>query len=133
MDLHHPDRENLFRLVLGSSSPEETHWIERHLAKCRDCREAVDEIGASLGPCLLDSWLLPGYDEAFENASDWASERLTLILQETPTAEALLAELLRHPSGGRRSLVLREAGASLKVQEDRRRGDPPLRIARSSG
>lgn len=108
MDWHHPDRENLFRLVLGSSSPEEAHRIERHLAKCRDCREAVDEIGASLGPRLLDSWLLPGYDEAFENAADRASERLNLILQETPTAEALLAELLRRPAAGRRSLVQRE-------------------------
>lgn len=105
MDWHHPDRENLFRLVLGNSSPEETHRIERHLSDCRDCRDLVDEISSSLGPCLLDSWLLPGYDEAFENAADRASERLALILQEAPTAEALLAELLRRPAAERRSLV----------------------------
>ncbi len=101
----HPDRKALKGFISGEFSSEEACRIERHLSMCSDCRDQADAISDQLTLQLLDSWLRPGYDEAFERAADRTAERLTHLAEESRSTEDLLAELLREPAQWRRRRI----------------------------
>ena len=101
----HPDRKALKGFISGELSSEDTRWIERHLSMCSECRDQADAISDQLTLQLLDSWLRPGYDEAFERAADRTTECLANLLEESRSTEDLLAELLREPALLRRRRI----------------------------
>lgn len=112
----HPDQETLKRFVGGELSPGEARWTDQHLSVCSDCRDRADEISTKQALRLLDSWLSPGYDEAFDRAADRVIERLAGFAEDPRSTESLLAELLREPmSGRRRRIVNDERFHSLKL------------------
>jgi tetratricopeptide (TPR) repeat protein len=101
MSRHHPNRETLSRFTEGELPPEETRGIERHLALCSDCRERADEVFAQTQLETLDSWLRPGYRDAFDRASERVAEQLAGLRGESHRSEDLLTELLREPLANR--------------------------------
>lgn len=115
MGRHHPTRETLSRFTEGELPPEEARRIERHLAFCSDCRERADELSTL---AQLDSWLWPGYDEAFDRATERMTEQLAGFWGERRGSEDLLSELLRAPIAKRRQRVRdEECFHSLKLCE----------------
>ena len=115
---HHPNRETLSRFTLGELPPDEAREIERHLALCSDCRDRADEVSALAQLEILDSWLRPGYDEAFDRATERATEQMAGFWGERRGSEDLLAELLREPIARRHQRVCEEEGChSLKLCE----------------
>ena len=118
MGRHHPTRETLSRFTEGELPPEEARRIERHLATCSDCRERADEISALAQLEILDSWLWPGYDEAFDRATERMTEQLEGLRGESRSSEDLLADLLLEPLAKRRQRVRdEERFHSLKLCE----------------
>ena len=101
----HPDRKALKGFISGGLSSGEVRRIERHLSMCSECRDQADAISDHLTLQLLDSWLRPGYDEAFERAADRTTECLANLLEESRSTEDLLAELLREPAPLRRRRI----------------------------
>jgi tetratricopeptide (TPR) repeat protein len=101
----HPDRKALMGFISGELSAEEARRIERHLSMCSECRDQADAISDQLTLQLLDSWLRPGYDEAFERAADRTTECLANLLEESCGTEDLLADLLREPAPLRRRRI----------------------------
>lgn len=73
---------------------------------CSECRDQADAISEQLALQLLDSWLRPGYDEAFERAADRTTECLANLLEESRSTEDLFAELLREPAPLRRGRIV---------------------------
>ncbi|HEV2845333.1 MAG TPA: hypothetical protein VG477_10845, partial [Thermoanaerobaculia bacterium] len=104
----HPDLETLKEFIKGQLTSEDARTTDRHLAVCSECRDRADEISRRLALRLLDSWLRPGYDEAFERAVDGATVRLEGILEEGRRTEKLLADLLQEPPAKRRQRIARE-------------------------
>src|SRR5215218_5598783 len=118
MGRHHPARETLSRFTEGELPPEETRGIERHLALCSDCRDRADEVSARKQLEILDSWLWPGYDDAFDRATERVTEQLERLWGESTKSEDLLAELMREPLTKRRQRVRdEERFYSLKLCE----------------
>jgi len=118
MGRHHPTRETLSRFTEGELPPDEARGIERHLALCSDCRDRADEISALAQLEILDSWLRPGYNEAFDRAAERIAEQLEGLQREGHSSEYLLAELLREPLAKRRQRVRdEERFHSLKLCE----------------
>jgi tetratricopeptide (TPR) repeat protein len=72
---------------------------------CSECRDQVDVVSARLTLQLLDSWLRPSYDEAFDRAADRTTECLANLLEESRSTEDLLAELLQEPAPLRRRRI----------------------------
>ena len=72
---------------------------------CSECRDQADVISEHLTLQLLDSWLRPGYDEAFERAADRTTECLANLLEESRSTEDLVTELLREPAPLRRPRI----------------------------
>lgn len=101
----HPSEEILRRYLTEKLSSEEARRIEQHLSLCSECRDQTDAISSQLALELLDSWLRPGYDEAFERAADRTAECLASLLEESRNTEDLLAELLREPAPLRRRRI----------------------------
>jgi tetratricopeptide (TPR) repeat protein len=101
----HPDRKALKGFISGELPSEEARHIERHLSMCSKCRDQADAISDQLTLQLLDSWLRPSYDEAFERAADRTAECLENLLEESRSTEVLLAELLREPAPLRRRRI----------------------------
>ena len=101
----HPDKKALTGFIKGGLSSEEARRIERHLSMCSECRDQADVISERLTLQLLDSWLRPGYDDAFERAADRTTECLANLLEESRSTEDLLAELLREPAPLRRRTI----------------------------
>jgi tetratricopeptide (TPR) repeat protein len=115
---HHPNRETLSRFTKGELPPDEARGIERHLATCSDCRDRVDEVSARKQLEILDSWLRPGYDDAFDRAAERIAEQLEGLQREGHSSEDLLAELLRVPIARRPQRVRdEERFHSLKLCE----------------
>jgi tetratricopeptide (TPR) repeat protein len=102
---HHPNREILSRFTAGELPPDEARRVERHLAVCSDCLDRADELAVLTQLELLDSWLRPGYDEAFERATERTAEQLAGFWGEGRSAEDLFTELLRAPVAKRRRQV----------------------------
>lgn len=114
----HPDRETLKQFISGQLDSEEARLTDRHLAVCSECRERADEISEWLALQLLDSWLRPGYDEAFERAVDRAAGSLALIAEEARNKEDSLDSLLLIPSPERRLKIANEKQfQTLKLSE----------------
>ena len=114
----HPNRETLLRFTEGELPPEEARGIERHLALCSDCRDRADEVSALAQLEILDSWLRPGYNEAFDRAAERVAEQLEGLRGESRSSEDLLADLLREPLARRRQRVRdEERFYSLKLCE----------------
>jgi tetratricopeptide (TPR) repeat protein len=112
----HPDRETLKRFVAGDLSSGEARQTDQHLSFCSECRDRADEISTRQALRLLDSWLSPGYDEAFDRAAERVVERLAGFAEDPLSTERLLAELLReNVSGRRRRIVNEERFHSLKL------------------
>jgi tetratricopeptide (TPR) repeat protein len=105
MGHRHPNRETLSRFTVGELPPDEARGIESHLALCSDCRDRADELAALAQLQRLDSWLHPGYDEAFDRATERMAEQLAGFRGESRSSEDLLAELLREPTAKRRQQV----------------------------
>ncbi len=101
----HPDRKALKGFISGELSSEEARGVERHLSMCSECRDQADAISEQLTLQLLDSWLRPGYEEAFERAADRTTECMAALLEESRSTEDLLAELLREPAPLRRRRI----------------------------
>jgi tetratricopeptide (TPR) repeat protein len=101
----HPNRETLLRFTEGELPPEEARGIERHLALCSDCRDRADEVSALAQLEILDSWLRPRYDEAFDRAAERTAEQMAGLWGEGRKSEDLLTELLREPHARRRQQV----------------------------
>ncbi len=115
MGRHHPNRETLSRFTEGELPPDEARGIERHLALCSDCRGRADELSTL---AQLDSWLWPGYDEAFDRATERMTEQLAGFWGERRGSEDLLSELLRTPiASGRQRVRDEERFHSLKLCE----------------
>lgn len=108
MDGRHPSWESLFAFVTGGLDAEDALRIEKHLETCSACESQTEEIAASLGATLLDSWRDPGYDEAIEHATDGLAEWLAGAFREAGDAEHLLADLLREPVRERRRRIWNE-------------------------
>ncbi len=104
----HPDRETLKRFVTGELPSSEIRQTDHHLSFCTECRDCVDEISTQLTLRLLDSWLSPGYDEAFERAADRVVERVADWAEDPRSTESLLAELLREPVSRRHRRIRTE-------------------------
>jgi tetratricopeptide (TPR) repeat protein len=104
----HLKRAVLERFVEGELPSEEARRIERHLAICSDCREMADQVSLLTKLQILDSWLHPGYDDAFERAAVGAAERLESLLIESRSTEDLFAELLRETVQVRRFKIRNE-------------------------
>ncbi len=104
----HPDRETLRRFVAGEQSSGEARQTDQHLSCCTECRDRADAISTRLTLRLLDSWLSPCYDEAFERAVERVTERLADFAEDPRSTESLLADLLREPISGRRRRILDE-------------------------
>jgi tetratricopeptide (TPR) repeat protein len=114
----HPDREILKRFIAGELSSGEARQTDRHLSFCTECRDCADEISTRLKLRLLDSWLSPGYDEAFECAAERVVERVAEWAEDPRSTESLLAELLREPVSGRnRRIRTEEKFHSLKLSQ----------------
>lgn len=101
----HPDKKALKGFINGELSSEEARRIENHLSLCSECRDQADAVSNQLALQLLDSWLRPSYDEAFERAADRTTECLENLLEESRSTEDLLAELLREPASLRRHRI----------------------------
>lgn len=101
----HPDETILRRFITDELSSEEARQVEHHLSLCSECRDRADAISDDLTLQLLDSWLRPGYDEAFERAADRTAECLTHLLEESRSTGDLLTELLREPAPLRRRRI----------------------------
>jgi tetratricopeptide (TPR) repeat protein len=108
MGRHHPNRETLSRFTEGELPPDEARGIERHLALCSDCRDRADEVSSLERLQLLESWLFPQYDYAFDRALAGAAVRLAGFWGEDRSSEDLIAELLREPAPVRRWRVCNE-------------------------
>lgn len=108
MGRHHPNRETLSRFTEGGLPPDEARGIERHLALCSDCRDRADEVSSLERLHLLESWLFPQYDHAFDRALAGAVVRLAGLWGEDRSSEDLIAELLREPVAVRRWRVRNE-------------------------
>lgn len=104
----HPDRETLQQFISGQLASEDARLTDRHLAVCSECRDRADEVSGRLALQLLDSWVRPSYDEAFERAADQASGRLAIILAEDRNTKDLLADLLKVPAEERRRKIAEE-------------------------
>lgn len=104
----HPDRETLQQFISGQLGSEDARLTDRHLAVCSECRDRADEVSEWLALQLLDSWLRPGYDEAFERAADKAAERLAVVLAEARSVEDIFAQLMQEPASERRRKVASE-------------------------
>lgn len=102
----HPREEILERFITSELPSEEARHVERHLSMCSECRDQADAVSARIALQLLDSWLRPSYDQAFERAADWATECLANLLEESRSTEDLLAELLREPAPLRRRKIM---------------------------
>jgi tetratricopeptide (TPR) repeat protein len=114
----HPDRETLKRFVAGEQSSGEARQTDQHLSFCTECRDRADEISTRLTLRLLDSWLSPGYDDAFERATDRVIEQLAGFTEDPRSTEGLLVELLREPISGRhRRIRTEEKFHSLKLSQ----------------
>jgi tetratricopeptide (TPR) repeat protein len=98
----HLDRETLKKFISGQLASEDARLTDRHLAVCSECRDRADEVSDQLVLQLLDSWLRPSYDEAFERAADKTADRLAIISEEGRNTEDLAAELLRGTASERR-------------------------------
>lgn len=101
----HLDRKALTGFISGELSSDEARLVERHLSMCSECRDQADAVSEQLTLQLLDSWLRPGYDEAFERATDRTAECLENLLEESRGTEDLLTELLREPAPLRRRRI----------------------------
>ena len=101
----HPNEETLRKLITNELPSEEARSVDRHLSLCSACRDQADAVSARLALQLLDSWLRPSYDAAFEHAADRTAECLTSLLEESCSTEDLLAELLREPAPLRRRRI----------------------------
>src|SRR6478672_1460555 len=104
----HPDRDTLKRFVAGELSSGEARWTDQHLSFCSDCRDRTDEISTRQSLRLLDSWLSPGYDEAFDRAAERVFERLVGFQEAPGSTESLFTELLREPTSGRRRRIFND-------------------------
>ncbi|HEY2290309.1 MAG TPA: tetratricopeptide repeat protein [Thermoanaerobaculia bacterium] len=102
MRRHHPNREILSSFTAGDLPPDEARRIERHLAVCLDCRNLADAFAIRADLQLFDSWLRPGYDEAFDRAERRVAEQLAGWGGEVRGAEGLLTDLLREIPARRR-------------------------------
>src|SRR5258706_3775150 len=112
----HPDRETLKRFVAGEQTSGDARRTDQHLSFCSECRDRADEISTRQAIRLLDSWLSPGYDEAFDRAAERVVEQLASFAEPPGSAECLLAELLRETvSERRRRIVTEERFHSLKL------------------
>src|SRR5258707_13391209 len=112
----HPDRETLKRFVAGEQTSGEARRTDQHLSFCSECRDRTDEISTRQAIRLLDSWLSPGYDEAFDRAAERVAGQLAGFAEPLGSAESLLAELLRETvSERRRRIVSEERFHSLKL------------------
>lgn len=112
----HPTEEILRKFITGELPSEDARSVDRHLSLCSECRDRADAVSAHLALQLLDSWLRPSYDEAFERAADRTAECLVNLLEESRSTEDLLAELLREPAPLRRRRIAdRERFHSLKL------------------
>jgi tetratricopeptide (TPR) repeat protein len=78
------------------------------LAVCSDCRDRASEISVLERLKLLESWLYPNYDEAFNHATTGVAERLVSLQADARNSAGLLAELLRESAAIRRQWVVRE-------------------------
>jgi tetratricopeptide (TPR) repeat protein len=101
----HPNEEILRKFITHELASEEARNVDRHLSLCSECRDQADAVSARLALQLLDSWLRPSYDEAFERAADRTTECLANLLEESRNTEDLLAELLREPAPLRRRRI----------------------------
>lgn len=101
----HPHKKALRAFISGELPSEESRLVERHLSLCSECRDQADEISNQLALQLLDSWLRPSYDEAFDRAADRTAECLSNLLEESRSTEDLMAELLREPVSLRRRRI----------------------------
>jgi tetratricopeptide (TPR) repeat protein len=104
----HPDRETLKRFVAGEQSSGEARQTDQHLSLCSECRDRADDISTGQALRLLDSWLSPGYDEAFDRAAERVIVRLAGFAEDPLSTENLLAELLRESSSKRRRRIIDE-------------------------
>jgi tetratricopeptide (TPR) repeat protein len=104
----HPDRETLQQFISGQLTSEDARLTDRHLSVCSECRDRADEISEWLALQLLDSWMRPSYDEAFERAADRVADRLAGILEEGRNSEDLVAELLEQSAPERRRRITSE-------------------------
>jgi anti-sigma factor ChrR (cupin superfamily) len=77
----HPDRETLKRFVAGEQSSGEARRTDQHLSFCSECRDRADEISTRQALRVLDSWLSPSYDEAFDRAAERVVEAWSHHLQ----------------------------------------------------
>ena len=88
------------------------------MALCSDCRDRADEVSARKQLEILDSWLRPGYGDAFDRAAERVTEQLERLWGESTKSEDLLAELMREPLTKRRQRVRdEERFHSLKLCE----------------
>jgi tetratricopeptide (TPR) repeat protein len=101
----HPNEEILRKFITNELPSEDARSVDRHLSICSECRDQADAVSARLALQLLDSWLRPSYDEAFERAADRTTECLANLLEESRNTEDLLAELLREPAPLRRRRI----------------------------
>jgi tetratricopeptide (TPR) repeat protein len=112
----HPDRETLKRFVAGEQSSGEARRTDQHLSFCSECRDRADDISTGQALRLLDSWLSPGYDEAFDRAAERVVERLASFAEDPRSTESLLTELLQETASRRhRKIVNDERFHSLKL------------------
>jgi tetratricopeptide (TPR) repeat protein len=114
----HPDRETLQQFISGQLGSEDARLTDRHLAVCSECRDRAEEVSEWLALQLLDSWLRPGYDEAFERAADRAANSLALIIEEARSKEDSLDSLLQASISERRLRIANEKQfQTLKLSE----------------
>jgi tetratricopeptide (TPR) repeat protein len=112
----HPDRDTLKRFIAGEQSSGEARQTDQHLSFCSECRDRADDISTGQALRLLDSWLSPGYDEAFDRAAERVVERLASFSEDPRSTEGLLDELLREPGSQRhRRIAEEERFHSLKL------------------
>jgi tetratricopeptide (TPR) repeat protein len=108
MAFKHPNDAALLQFVKGELQPEEARRIEAHLAVCSDCRNRASEASVVERVQLLESWLYPNYDEAFDRAATGVAERQASLQSDAQNSKDLLAELMREPASVRRQWIARE-------------------------
>ncbi|MFL6291432.1 MAG: zf-HC2 domain-containing protein [Thermoanaerobaculia bacterium] len=120
MDQGHPEPEVLARYARGELTREGRRALERHLADCLSCQEAVDELPSRAGSVVRWQGHRFTHKEAHQEEDSPASEgpdrRETVrgVLRAlgdvlAATSETAAARLLSQPEHGRRTLIRDDA------------------------
>jgi len=114
MDQGHPEPELLARYARGELGREGRRALERHLADCLSCQEAVDGLPSRSGSVVRWQGHRFAPREAEEPISEDRRETVRGVLRAlgdvlAATSETAAARLLSQPEHGRRALIRDDA------------------------